>query len=164
MSKSATSHHDESKDDDDDGFNLNHLTIPSYISHIKPGTTICANDNSFLVQDGSTTIEIRTPPKFEPKKVPWRDGLIRDIVWCSELNVFILLTQKNLFTFNPHSILALPTTTINTDIQLKITSYKKIKPENDTQSFWRCTCVGTTVYIIYSGKKDLFKRGKKKED
>lgn len=143
----------QTKDEkDDDGLNLNHLTVPIYVAHVKPGSTVSANDDSFLIQDGSTTIEIRTPPTFEPKRVPWRDGLIRDIAWCSQLNVFILLTQKSLFTFNPHTLLAPSTTTINTDIQLKITSYSKIKPYSDAHSFWRCTCIGTTIYISYSGK------------
>jgi len=143
MSKKNSSNHE---------FILNQLTIPTYVSHLKPGTTLSANDDIFIVQDGSTTIEIRAPPKFEPKKAPWHDGLIRDIVWCSEFRVFILLTQKGLFTFNPQSLVTFPTTTINTDTQLNISSYSKIKPYDENHSFWRCACVGKTIYISYSGK------------
>jgi hypothetical protein len=146
--------YDKSNEDDNE-LHLNSLKVPIYVSHIKPGNTLCANNDSFLVQDGSTTIEIRVPPNFEPKIIPWRNGLIRDIVWCPELNVYILLTQKSLFTFNPLSIIAPPTTTINTDTQLKVTVYSKIKPYNQESSFWRCACIGTTLYICYSGRKSF---------
>ncbi len=137
---------------DDDKINLNHLTEPIFISHAKAGNTLSANDDTFIFQDGSTTIEIRTLPDFERKRIPWRDGLIRDIVWCAELNVFILLTQKNLFILNPRSIVVPPTTKVNTNIQLKINAHGKIKPYNEKYSFWRCTCARTTLYISYSGK------------
>jgi hypothetical protein len=138
--------------DDDDELNLNYLTVPSCIAHVKAGSTLCTNDEILILQDGATTIEVRLPPKFEAKRVPWRDGLLRDIAWCSELGVFVFLTQKTLFTFNPKSLVALPTTTINTDIQLTMTSYNKIKPFDDKNSFWRCAVVGKTVFISYSGK------------
>src|SRR4051794_17056940 len=93
---------DELKEEeqDDNKFHINRLTIPISISHLKTGNTLSTNDDILVIQDGSTTIEIRTPPKFEPKRMPWRNGLIRDIIWCSELNVFALLTQHSLFTFN----------------------------------------------------------------
>jgi hypothetical protein len=116
--------------------NLNNLTIPIYTAHLKPGNTLCANDDTFIVQDGSTTIEIRNPPKFALRKIPWRHGLIRDMIWSSELHVFIFLTQKSLFTFDPTTA---------------VSSHNKIKPLDDKHSFWRCTCIDTTLYISYSG-------------
>jgi hypothetical protein len=133
------------------GLALNKLTVPLHISHLKPGNTLCANDNVLILQDGPTTIEIRTPPKFEVKKIPWRYGLIRDIVWCPEFGVFILLTQKALFTLNTKSFVSPPSALYNTDIQLTVNSYAKIKPFDEKSSFWRCTCAGTTVYISNSG-------------
>jgi len=139
---------------ENDQLNINSLTLPISVTHLKPGNTLSTNNDSFLLQDGSTTIEIRAPPKFEVKKISWRNGLVRDIVWCSELNVYILLTHKSLFTFDPQTSIAPPTTTINTDIQLKIVEYNKIKPYDNEHSFWRCTCVGTTLYISYSGRGD----------
>jgi len=132
--------------------NINSLTLPISVTHLKPGNTLSTNNDSFLLQDGSTTIEIRALPKFEVKKISWRNGLVRDIIWCSELEVYILLTQKSLFTFDPQTSIA--PTTINTDIQLKIIPYSKIKPYGNEQSFWRCTCVGTILYISYSGRGD----------
>jgi hypothetical protein len=150
MSVKKSSDH-ELKNDENDELNLNNLTVPIYIAHLKPGNTLCANDDTFIVQNGSTTIEIRNPPKFAPRKIPWRDGLIRDIIWCSELHVFVFLTQKNLFTFNPQSLNPLPSATNKPDPQLRVTSYQKIKPLDNKHSFWRCTCVDTTIFVSYSG-------------
>lgn len=141
----------ETKDADDDDMKLNELTVPIYVSHVKPGSTLATNGELIVIQDGSTTIEVRTPPKFQPKRIPWRDGLIRDIAWCSELRVFFLLTQKGLFAFDSQALVAQPTTTINTEIQPKVISYTKIKPMDDAHSFWRCACVGKTLYICYAG-------------
>ena len=146
------------KTEEIDALHLNHLTVPIYTGHIKPGNTLCANDNLFVVQNGPTSIEVRSAPKFEPRKIPWNHGLIRDIVWCPELSVFVLLTQKTLFTFNPHSITNPTTMTTTTalplgDIQLKISAYNKIKPFEDRYSFWRCTTVGTRVFVAYSGRR-----------
>jgi hypothetical protein len=135
----------------DDELNLNNLTIPIYLAHLKPGNTLCANNDMFIIQDGSTTIEIRIPPKFTPRKIPWRGGLIRDIIWSAELQVFIFLTQKGLFTFNPQSLNPPPTATNKPDPQLRVTSYQKIKPLDSKQSFWRCACVDTTIFVSYSG-------------
>ena len=137
---------------DEDVIKLNELTVPIYVSHVKPGTSLATNGEFLVIQDGSTTIEIRTPPKFEPKKMPWREGLIRDAVWCSELGVFFLLTQRGLYAFDPRTLVAsATTTTIDTHLQLKVITYTKIKPMDDSHSFWRCACAGKTLYICYSG-------------
>ncbi|CAF1079749.1 unnamed protein product [Rotaria sordida] len=149
MSKKKSS--DKQSNDNDDELKLNELKLPIYVSHLKSGNTLCANDNLLILQNGSTTLEIRTLPKFEPKHIPWHEGLLRDIVWCSELGLFIFLTQNALFTFNPQSIASPSTTTINTEYRFKIISYSTIKPYDNNSVFWRCTCVGTTVYITYSG-------------
>lgn len=145
--------HNASKEEDLDTLHLDRLTVPISISHIKPGNTLCANEYVFVTQNGPTLIELRAPPKFEPRKIPWRDGLLRDIVWCPQLAVFILLTQKTLYTFDPASITAPVHSSMATrDLQLKITAYNKIKPFDDRFSFWRCTAVGTRIFIVYSGK------------
>jgi hypothetical protein len=135
-----------------DGFHLNLLTMPTYMYHVKPGNTLCSNGNILLLQDGPTTIEFRMLPKFQQKKIPWRYGLVRDIVWCSHLEIFILLTRDALYSFNPKSLLVTETATINKPIaDLTINTYKKVKPYDENQSFWRCTCAGPTLYINYSG-------------
>jgi hypothetical protein len=143
----------EPKVKDDDELHLNYLTVPNFVAHVKAGNTLCTDDEILILQNGSTTVEIRIPPKFEPKKFPWKEGLIRDIAWCPKLGVFIFLTHNSLYTFNPKSIAAAPTTTTNTDVQLIVTSYSKIKPFSDKNSFWRCTCVDTRVFISYSGER-----------
>lgn len=105
-----------------------------------------------LFQDGSTTIEMTTPPKFELKKIPWRQGLLRDIAWCPALDQFLLLTQKALFG------LRVPSSSGGTahegDVELAALSYSPVVPYASDKSFWRCTCDGKTVYIVYSGKRD----------
>jgi len=135
----------------DDSLQLNKLTVPFYVSHVKPGSSLATNGDIVVIQDGSTTLEIRTAPKFEPKKLPWRDGLIRDIIWSSDLQLFFLLTQKNLFAFDPQTIVAPSTTTINTELQFKVLSFTKIKPIDESHTFWRCTCVGSNLFLSYSG-------------
>ncbi|CAF2920910.1 unnamed protein product [Rotaria sp. Silwood2] len=149
MSKNKSS--DKQLNDNDDGLKLNQLKLPMYVSHLKNGNTLCTNDNLLILQNGSTTLEIRTPPKFEPTHIPWHEGLLRDIVWSSELGLFIFLTQKALFTFNPKLIACSPTTTVNIELQFKLTSYSTIQPYDNNSSFWRCACVGKTLYITYSG-------------
>lgn len=141
-----------------DVLHLNNLTVPVYIAHIKPGNTLCANENLFVVQNGPTSIEVRTAPKFEPRKIPWNNGLIRDIVWSPDLSVFVLLTQKTLFTFDPHSITAPTTASAKPlgDLHLKISAYNKIQPFEDRYSFWRCTTVGSRVFVAYSGRNIFF--------
>ncbi|CAF2145885.1 unnamed protein product [Rotaria magnacalcarata] len=134
----------------DDGLNLIALGVPSNVTHMKSGNTLCSNDSLVILQNGATTLEIRTAPKFEAKQIPWHDGLIRDIVWNSELNVFVLLTKKSLFTFDSKTIDS-ATVTANNDSRLKIKAYSNIKPYNDKALFWRCTCVGTKLFISYSG-------------
>ena len=148
--------HNKPEEEDLDALHLDGLTVPIYIAHIKPGNTLCANEDVFIAQNGPTSIEIRAAPKFEPKKIPWRDGLIRDIVWCPQLAVFVLLTQKTLYTFDPASITAPVARHMATsDLHLKISAYNKIKPFDDRYSFWRCTSVGTRIFIAYSGKRSF---------
>ena len=130
---------------------LNHLTLPIHISHIKSGSTLCTNENKLIViQDGSTTIEFMAPPKFEMKRIPWRHGLVRDIAWCPALCQFMLLTQKSLFA------LAIPSSSASgmngADLELTAVSYSRVVPYANDKSFWRCACDGTTVYVSYSGK------------
>lgn len=143
--KSSKSSHNE--------LDLNHLTLPMHISHIKSGSTLCSNGKKLLVfQDGSTTIELSAPPKFEMKKIPWRHGLVRDITWCSALGQFLLLTQKSLFA------LGIPSSAAGgmneSDLELTALCYSRILPYANDKSFWRCVCDGTTVYISYSGKTE----------
>ncbi|CAF1141159.1 unnamed protein product [Rotaria sp. Silwood1] len=149
MSKKESS--DKTLNDNDDELKLNKLNLPSYVSHLKNGNTLCTNDNLLILQNGSTTLEIRTQPKFEPKHIQWHEGLLRDIVWCSELGLFIFLTQRTLFTFDPNLIASTPTTTVNIEMQFKLSSYSIIQPYDNKSLFWRCTCVGKTLYITYSG-------------
>ncbi|CAF1113041.1 unnamed protein product [Rotaria sordida] len=134
-----------------DGFRLNQLTEPTYISHVKTGNTLCSNDHILLFQDGSTTIEFRTPPKFQRAHTSWHNGLIRDSIWCSDLDVFILLTKDALFSLSPTSLFTTETAKNKPLVDLKIHTYNKVKPYNNNVSFWRCTCAGTTLYINYSG-------------
>ena len=134
-------------------FNLTNLTIPIYMSHFKVGNTLCSNETFLIAQNGPTTIEVRMPPKFEPKQVPWHEGLLRDLVWCSQLNVFILLTQKSLFSFDPKLLFTRSVMADEERLQSSINAYRTIKPYDDKSSFWRCTCAGTMLYINYSGKR-----------
>jgi hypothetical protein len=127
------------------------MTLPSELSHVKSGNTLCSIDSVMLIQDGSTTIEFRLLPNLEPKRIPWRFGLVRDIIWCSDLGVFILLTKDALFNISPKSLL-IPATAVNKPMpDFTINTYKKAKPYDSKALFWRCTCVGTTLYISYSG-------------
>ncbi|CAF2447024.1 unnamed protein product [Rotaria sp. Silwood2] len=142
--------HQDSQENPDE-FRLNQLTQPIYISHVKTGNTLCSNDHILLLQDGSTTIEFRTPPKFQPTHISWHNGLIRDTTWCSDLNVFIVLTKDALFSVSPISLFTIETATNKPLVDLKISAYKTVKPYNDNVSFWRCTCAGETLYINYSG-------------
>jgi hypothetical protein len=149
---SAQPIHQESEEKTDD-FSLNRLMRPVYMSHIKAGSTLCSNGSVLLDQDGSTTIELRIPPKLQPKKIPWRYGLVRDITWCPELETFILLTRDALYSFSPKSLLLTENATTNKPIpDLKINTFKKVKPYDENNSFWRCTCAGATLYITYSGR------------
>ncbi|CAF1053332.1 unnamed protein product [Rotaria sp. Silwood1] len=134
-----------------DEFRLNQITQPIYVSHVKTGSTLCSNDHILLLQDGSTTIEFRGYPKFQPVRIPWHNGLIRDMVWCSDLNVFILLTKDALFSVSPTSLFTVETAKDKPLVDLKINIYQKVKPFNNNVSFWRCTSAGTTLYISYSG-------------
>jgi hypothetical protein len=139
------------KSSEQNELNLNQLSKPTHLAHVKSGSTLCSSDNVILLQDGSTTIEFRLSPEFQVKRLPWRFGLIRDIVWCADLDLFILLTRDAAYSISPKSLFIekralnkpLPDFTVNT--------YSKLKPDNDRNSFWRCTCVGTTLYIVYSG-------------
>ena len=137
----------------DHEFNLTRLTIPVYMCHFKVGHALCSNDTLLIAQNGPTTIEVRMPPKFEPKQVPWHEGLLRDSIWCSQLNVFVFLTQKSLFSFDPKLLFTRSAMTDEERLQSSINAYSTIKPYDDKNSFWRCTCAGTTLYITYSGKR-----------
>jgi hypothetical protein len=151
VQSSRNSHHHQDSEEQNDELNLSRLTIPVYIYHVKSGNTLCSNDNVLLLQNGSTTIEFCLLPKYKPTKLPWRFGLIRDIVWCPDLNLFILLTRDSVFSVSPQSLL-IPDTAANKPIaDFTINAYKKIKPYDTNASFWRCTCAGTTLYISYSG-------------
>ncbi|CAF4755133.1 unnamed protein product, partial [Rotaria magnacalcarata] len=48
----------------DDGLNLIALGVPSNVTHMKSGNTLCSNDSLVILQNGATTLEIRTAPKF----------------------------------------------------------------------------------------------------
>jgi len=126
------------------------MTSPMHLSHVKPGYTLCSNGNVMLMQDGSTTIEFRLLPNLEPKKLPWRFGLVRDIIWCSDLDVFLLLTKDALYSISPKSLLIPATATNKPMPDFTINTYKKVEPYDVNASFWRFTCVGTTLYISYS--------------
>ncbi|CAF0977103.1 unnamed protein product [Rotaria magnacalcarata] len=134
-----------------DAFDLTKLTQPISISHAKPGNTICGNDHVLLLQDGSTTIEFRIPPKFQSKCIPWNYGLIRDIIWCSNLNIFILLTRDSLLSISPEGAIVPAKTTTKSLDDFKIHKYPTVKPYDSSVVFWRCTCIGTSLFITYSG-------------
>ena len=135
-----------------DQIHIEDLKLPIHVSHVKPGNTLCSNDQVILIQDGSTTIEFRLPPKFLPKKIPWRFGYIRDIVWAPNLGLFILLTRDALYSVSPQSLLTAESAASKPLADFTINTYKKIKPYDSTHLFWRCTCAGTTLYIAYSGR------------
>ncbi|CAF3535510.1 unnamed protein product [Rotaria socialis] len=138
----------------DDRFKLMELGIPYNVTHMKSGNTLCSDDSLVILQNGATTLEIRTPPKFEAKQIPWHDGLIRDIVWSSELKVFVLLTKKSLFTFDSKTT-DCAAGTAHDDSQLKIKAYSNVKPYNDKALFWRCACFDTKLFISYSGSSTV---------
>lgn len=151
MTSRLSTYKKESKKDGK--LDLKHLKLPQYLSHVKAGNSLCANKYVLLFQNGPTTIEIRAPPKFEAKQIPWHEGLLRDIIWSEDLGTFILLSQNSVFTFNASSITApkLHATSIHTEFQLKAKSYEKIKPYNSNSRFWRCASTDKTLYICYSG-------------
>ncbi|CAF4293935.1 unnamed protein product [Rotaria socialis] len=134
-----------------DTFDLTKLTLPISISHAKAGNTICANDHVLLLQDGSTTIEFRIPPKFQSKSIRWNYGLIRDIIWCSNLNIFLLLTKDSLLSISPEGVVVPAKATTKSLDDFKINKYPTVKPYDQNVGFWRCTCIGTSLYICYSG-------------
>ena len=133
-------------------FKLTRLTTPSYLAHLKSGNTLSTNGTLLVLQDGSGTIQVRTPPDFQPKKIPWRNGVLRDIVWSSGLNTFLLLTKNALYSLRYHPPEPFQLPAPNLESEFTISAYSKIKPYDEECAFWRCACVQSTLYITYAGR------------
>ncbi|CAF0743966.1 unnamed protein product [Didymodactylos carnosus] len=67
--------------------------------------------------------------------LPNSTDYVRDVCWCQLLNVFIILTQKNVYSLD------VKTFTIETIDKIII-------DENDKR-FFRCTCSNETLYILF---------------
>jgi hypothetical protein len=102
-------------------------------------------------------IEFRTLPEFKRKRLPWRYGLVRDIVWSSHFNKFILLTRDAAFNISPESMLISQKARNKPIADFTVNKYNEIKPFNNTHVFWRCTSTGNSLYIIYSGTRQRIK-------
>lgn len=137
---------------------LNQLTVPKQVFHIQGGNTFCSNDQILLLQDDSTTVEFRLPPKFQSKRIPWRFGLVRDIVWCSKFDVFLLLTRNALHSLSPKSMFISSLATNKPLEKYPTKTYKRIRPFKQEILFWRCACADTTLYITYAGMLSIFKK------
>jgi hypothetical protein len=149
MSK-IVSHH-RNTEEEAKPFDLYRLTMPHSGSHIQAGSGLCSNGHVLLFQDGSTVIEFRTLPEFKIKRLPWRYGLVRDIVWSSHFNKFILLTRDAAFNISPESMLISQKARNKPIADFTVNKYNEIKPFNNTHVFWRCTSTDNSLYIIYSG-------------
>lgn len=142
------------EEEDSSSWKLDQLTIPTQVYHLQAGNSLCWNDQILILQDGATTIEFRSPPKFQSKRIPWRFGLIRDIVWSSQIDAFLLLTRNALHTISPKSLL-LPQSPRDKPLEKFPTkTYKKVKSFSQDNLFWRCTCAGTTLYVVYAGRSE----------
>ena len=133
---------------------LDQLTIPTQIYHLQAGNTLCSNDQVVVLQNGSTTIEFRIPPKFQSKRIPWRFGLVRDIVWSSQIDGFLLLTRDALHSINPKPLFVSESARNKSLEKFSTKTYKQVKPFSQENLFWRCTCVGTTLFITYAGSSE----------
>lgn len=133
-------------------FKLTRLTLPIHLSHLKSGNTLSTNGKVLVLQDGSSTIEVRKPPDFKPTKIPWRNGVLRDIVWSAGLNAFILLTKNALYSLKLNAHEAYLPPSLNPAAEFTVRAYSQIKPSDEQGSFWRCACVQSTLYIAYAGR------------
>ena len=138
--------------EDSQTLKLNQLTVPKQVFHVQGGNTLCSNDQILLLQDGSTTVEFRLPPNFQAKRIPWRFGLVRDIVWCSQFDVFLLLTRDALHSLSPNSMFISASARNKPLEKYPTKTYARIKPFHPDNLFWRCACAGRTLYITYAGK------------
>lgn len=134
----------------DSSFLFNNLTIPTEISHIKAGHTLCVNEKLLVVQDGPTTLEIRLIGEFKAKRVPWNFGLIRDLIWSRELGLFFALTKTCLLSLNLEEFGRAKTLTSGSP-QFDINLYTSVRPADEINSFWRLTSIDKFLYVSYTG-------------
>ena len=137
--------------ENNDQLKLNKLNIPILVTDAQLGNTLCSNGTILVLQRTSSTIGFWRLPTLQSTNIPWRHGLIRDITWCFDLNVFIILAKDTLFSFDPQPLF-IPEGAINRPLRKLATKiYHTVKPFAEDTSFWRCACVGTKLYISYSG-------------
>jgi hypothetical protein len=115
------------------------------------GSTLCSNGSVLVFQRSSSTIEFCKLPNFQSTRIPWRHGLIRDLIWCSAMRMFIMLTKDSLYSIDPLPLFSSAATPYKRLRTLATKIYNNVKPFAEDQSFWRCTCIGTRLLISYSG-------------
>lgn len=106
-------------------------------------------------------MDLRTPPEFKSTKMPWKFGLIRDIIWSDSLQRFVLLTKNMIYTFDPNAFSQQVFSKAPTN-DVTIETYAQIQPVHSSYAFWRCATFDDTLLIIYAGLSidlnDLFHR------
>ncbi|CAF0779205.1 unnamed protein product [Didymodactylos carnosus] len=117
---------------------LSRITVPKKIAHLKAGYTLCSNGEILILQDGVTALQIRNRT-LVPQHLQWNRGLIRDICWSSLRHVFIFLCQKRVYSFDP------------TNPESETNKFQDILPYEEKDSFWKCSCIQSSLYICYSG-------------
>jgi hypothetical protein len=144
--------HDHEEETPAKPFDLDRISVPHYGSHVQPGHGMCTDGNVLLFQDGSTILEFRTLSNFESKRIHWRHGLIRDIIYSSHFDRFILLTRDAVYSISGKPMLEYARVRNKPLVDFPISKFEGIQPFDDRHLFWRCTSVGKSLYIIYQGK------------
>jgi hypothetical protein len=132
-------------------FDLSQLTMPHFGTHIQPGNGLSTDGNVVLFQDGSTILEFRTLSNFEAKRISWRHGLIRDIIWSPHFDRFILLTRDAVYSISAKPMLESKKARSRPLVEFPVHKFEGVQPFDDKHLFWRCTSVGKSLYVIYAG-------------
>jgi hypothetical protein len=131
--------------------NLVDLMVPIYSLHLKPGSTLSTNGEIVILQDGSTNIQAFHPPNFRRKNVPWLYGHIRDMIWSFEMKVFLLLTKNSVIGLNYQELIPRHPPALNPRPEFTLHTFMKVKPYDNLDSFWRCTCAQMSLFIAHAG-------------
>ncbi|CAF0737425.1 unnamed protein product [Didymodactylos carnosus] len=88
-----------------------------------------------VYERGKLRLITLTDGKVVDKSLAWKHGDIKEICWSAGLQLFLVLTWKYVFTFNP------------TDKQIQ--RIQEIQGFN-YQIFGRCCCFGQTLFLCYN--------------
>ena len=131
--------------------NLTKLSVPFNVLHVKTGHTLCANRKLLVIQDGPTTLEIFKLPELTMTRIPWNFGMMRDLIWSDDLNMFLVLMRNSLRNINL-GVFDGPTVSSSDKNSTAGKEYTNVKPFGDEGAFWRCTCAQKTIFITYTGR------------